>query len=562
MVSRFLMMVGLLALLSASVAGQGLAEVQKDNHAIALEELEDVIIEARKVDDKGAMVNVRARAAMLLSYSDPARAESMFLDIWKFVNDQPDPDFDKQKAGLIVLKYLFTRNPKLARQLLAENQKADKSRDSSGPIPGDDDQAAKLASQLIDADPSMAAALLEKSLTTSPTADGLAALLHLRETNSLLSDYLATKTLDSLLAQPTIVSLSMLHLMMSYVFPGANAVMTGMDTESSLEALQYKYFLIGYELLKISLNEPDALLKQRYTARDLQYRATHQALIAAILAALAPRFQPSFAVELQGIAARLAPQVPAGLAPLTQVSLAKLSGNSLTSDDPETSFIYALSTGKYDEAHSQLERINDEKKRTLYSQLLIKAEARSLLGKSDVMGALTLIRKLEDPTRLVMYLDAIKAAKKKRDADLTRLVINEARLTIPQTDRNGIHVQALLLFVGQLNSPDTIDDALEFLTSAVTSINALVKRPKPEGVSKSAAEIAMAEINDPHNLIESSEMDQAFNSVGLRDLERGLVQAKRIDLRSLQLIARLEVIQGIIKRPPAKPKTATKPVTP
>src|SRR6185295_17561171 len=102
--------------------------------------------------------------------------------------------------------------------------------------------------------------------------------------------------------------------------------------------------------------------------------------------------------------------------------------------------------------HSQLERINDEKKRTRYSQLLIKVEARSLLGKSDVMGALTLIRKLEDPTRLVMYLDAIKAAKKKRDADLTRLVINEARLTIPQTDRNGIHVQALLLFVGQLNS--------------------------------------------------------------------------------------------------------------
>jgi hypothetical protein len=46
------MMIGLLTLVSATVAGQGTVEVQKDNHAIALEELEAVIIEARNVDNK------------------------------------------------------------------------------------------------------------------------------------------------------------------------------------------------------------------------------------------------------------------------------------------------------------------------------------------------------------------------------------------------------------------------------------------------------------------------------------------------------------------------------
>jgi hypothetical protein len=117
------MMIGLLALIPVSLAAQGVAEAQKNNHTIASEELEAVIIEARNVDDKSAMVNVRARAAMLLSYFDPARAESMFLDLWKFVKDQSDSDFDKEQAKLIVLKYLFARNPKLASSCLPKSPK-------------------------------------------------------------------------------------------------------------------------------------------------------------------------------------------------------------------------------------------------------------------------------------------------------------------------------------------------------------------------------------------------------------------------------------------------------
>jgi hypothetical protein len=340
--------------------------------------------------------------------------------------------------------------------------------------------------------------------------------------------------------------------------------MTSTETESSLESLQFKYFITAYEVLKISLRETgEALQKLSYSQRDLQYRAANQGMVAAILAALAPRFQPVLAAELAETAARLASQIPPGFSQMMRFGSAKLSGTSLTSNDAEEKFVFALSSGDYEEAGNQLERINDDKKRTLYSQLLIKAEARSRLGKADVMGALTLIRKLDDPTtRLAMYLDAVKAAKKRRDTDLTRIVINEARLVIPQTDRNGLHVLALLSFVGQLTGPGTGDESFEFLNNAVISINALAKKPKPEGVTKSPAEMARAEINNPYNLIESPEMEQAFSSAGLRDLDRSLAHARRIDLRPLQLIARLETIQGIIKRPVSKPKTSAKPAIP
>jgi hypothetical protein len=549
-------------LVALPAVGQDLPDVRKDDRTVAAEELEAVILDARKLDNKAAMVTIRSRAAMLVSFSDPARSESMFLDLWKFVNAQSDSDFDKQQARTTILKFLFPRNPKLARQLLAEKPKPDNpdSQDSAANPEERESQTAKLAGQLIESDPSTAASLLEKSLATSPTTAGVAALLRLREADSSLGDYVAAKTLDTLTVQPSRVSLSALQLMTAYTFPGSAIGMPATEAESSLQALQFKYFVTGYEILKGSLGETnEVLLKQGLNARDLQLRAVNQAMIAGILAALAPRLQPSLAAELQSIAAKLAPQMPPNLAQFSQLSAAKLSGNPINSEDAETNFAQALSNGDYDEARRQLDRINDAKKRELYGQLVFKVEARTLLGRGNVLGAVESIRKIEDQTtRLIMYLDALKSVKKKHDDELTRIIVNEARLLIPQTDRNGVHVQALLSFVSQLSDPSSLDDAFEFLSNAVTSINALGKKAKPEGPAKSMAEAAMAELNDPNNLLDSPEMEQAFSSLGLRDLYRGLAQARRIDIRPLQLVARLETIQGVLKSPPPKSKPKPK----
>jgi hypothetical protein len=538
--------------------------VTKDSRIVATQELDAVIAEATDLNDKPAIINIKSRAAMLVSFSDPVRSETMFLELWKSVNDDPDTDFDKQRARLVILKYLFLRNPKLARQLLAERAKLKDSSSQSISSGRDDGQgmAAKLASQLMDADPSAAASLLETSMSISATTASVGALYRLREKDSFLSDYNAGKALEELKTQPTLLSLPGINLLAAYVFPGPDASISSIEAANSLESLQFKYFLAAYEVLKGSLNETnEALLRDfHYTQRELQLRAAFQGQVAAILAALAPRVQPSLAVELTKIAAKLAPQVPSNVSQIMQPALARLSGNGFASEDAEQRFFFFLSSGDFDEAGKQLDRLNDDKKKDVYTQLLNRNHAKALLAQSDVMGALTLIRKLDDQTsRLVMYVEALKTAKKKHESDLTTIIINEARVLIPQVDRNGLHVRALLSFVSQLTDLGKNDDAMELLNNALMTINALSKKTDDQAATRTAAEAAMAELNDPNSLLDAAEMDQAFSLVGLRDLERGLALARKIEPRAVQLVARLETIQGIVKRPPSNPKVTAKP---
>lgn len=532
----------------------------KDDRAIAEQEIESVVTEANKLNNqKYATVNITARAAMLVSYSDPVRAEKMLIDLWQIASEQADNDPNKQKAKVLILKYLHSRSPQLARKLMSERPQLQK---SSSPLRalGLDDESkfdGRLARALVDTDPASAAAVLEQSLSTGITISSVSALTTLRERDFLLADYVATKAIDSTISQPTLTALPGLNLLGAYVFPGAEAPAPSIDAESSRQTLQFRYFSAAYDVLRASLNETrEALIKnQHYTDRLLQFRGAYQAEVAAILAALAPRFQPSLALELSDIARRLAPQVPANMPRLTPSMLAQLSGN-FSSEDPEQRFFFALSKPDFDEARKELDRIKEDEKKNLYMQLVLKSEARAFLAKSELMEAVTAIRKLEDPTaRLVMYMDALKAAKSKRDAEVSRVIINEARLLIPQTERNGLHLRALLSFTSQLARLGATDDAFEFLKSAVSTINSLGPAGQ-ESVSNSLAESAMAELNDPNSLLDEPEFEKAFVAVGLLDLNLGLTQAKKIQPKPVQLMARLLTIQGVIKQAASKPKPA------
>ena len=539
------------------------SELSHDGETSATQELEAIVTEAKNVTNENAVVSITARAAMLLSYSDPGRAEKMLLDLWKFSNEQRGEGFDRSQAKLLVLKSLYSRNPKLARRLMSEGQTQ---RASS--LPGLDDGSempGRLASALMEVDPGSAAAVLQQSLSHAVTPATLGALIRLRERDFLLADYVAGQAVDALTTQPTLSSLPALHMLGAYVFPGAEAPAPSMDAESSRLSLQFRYFSGGYDILRASLNESnEALFKdQRYTQRHLQFRGAYQAEVAAILAALAPRLQPSLAPELTAIASRLAPQVPANLPRLSQYTLAKLRG-SFTSEDPEQRFFFALSSGDFAAARSEVDRLRDSDKRALYLQLCLKSEARALLAKSELMEAVTAIRKLEDPTeRLVMYMDALKAAKSKRDGDVLRVIINEARLLIPQTNRNGLHLRALLSFTSQLAKLGATNDALEFLKSAVSTINSL-DPPGEKSATKSPTDIAMAELNNPNSLLEEPEFEKALAAMGVLDLDLGLTQAKKIQPKPVQLMARLLTIQGVIKQNASKPKPAASPakVTP
>ncbi len=538
--------------------------VVREKTAIATAELDDVIAESARLNERLSIVAVRARAAAVLSYFDAGGSETMFRTLWRFANQQLEQDSEKEQAKLLILKYVSSRNPKLARELLAaQSVNSSKAGDTA---PDNSRLTTKLAASLTDADPSAAAALLERSLINSPTLAAIGTLTRLRDKDSFLSDYVAAKALEGLPSQPTLVSLAALQLFAAYMFPGPNVSIASAEAQSSLESLQFRYFLTGYDVLRSSLAESDeALKRQRYTEPDLAFRAANQGQIAAILAALAPRLQPALAPELNAVAAKLSSQVPPNIAQIIKIALARLSGNQFSSENPEERFAFALSNGDFDEARQQLERLTDENKKKLYYQLLTRNEAKALLARSELMPALTKIRDLEDQTtRLVMYLDALKVVKKKRDPELLKIVINEAMLLIPQTERNGLHVRALFSFAAQSATPGTLDDAVEFLRGAVTSLNHLETADKQENEARTMAEEAMAELNDPRSLLDAPEMEQAFISVGLVDLDRGLTEAKRIENRSIQLVARLEVLQGFSrsnslgsKGRPQSPKTAS-----
>lgn len=543
---------------------QVLPPVSKTTKETAAAELEAVIAEAGKLDDKLAIINVKARAAALVSLSDPVRSEMMFLEIWKFAKEQPDKDFDKEQALTLILKHIFPRNPKLAKQLLSEEPKPDESSLELRATGRDPSlrRTAKLASQLVDDDPRAASELLERNLSTGMTPAGLNALLRLREKDPLLSDFVVAKALDGLKAQPDVVSLSGLHLLSAYLFPEGNTV----EINSSLQSLQIQYFSTTYDVLRASLAESEAaLLKdQHYTQADLRFRAMYQARVSLTLAALAPRYRPGLSAELNALANKLVVLLPDNVAQLARLTAARLGGNQTVPDNPEMAIPLAISSGDFEEAGRLVDDLKSEELRKTYSQVLAKIEAKALLARSDVIGALTRIRKVEDQTaRLALYLEAVKVAQKKRDAPLSSLVINEARTLIPQVDRNGLHVRALLAFASQLSALASTDEAVEFLDAAVVAINSLPKQSEEPAATKSPTELAWDEINDPRSLLDAPELDHAFSSIGAVDLERAINEARKIAGKPVQLVARLaavgEVMRIDARRPRSKP--ATKAVT-
>src|SRR5262249_38060959 len=148
------------------------------------------------VSDENAIVSITAHAAMLISYSDSARAEKMFLDLWKFSNDRTSKDFDKQKARVLILKYLYPRNSKLARKLMSEVLDKSNSSLSSVGLDNESSMPGDLALSLMDSDSTSAAWVLQQSLSRMVTPASVGALARLRERDFLLSDYVAANAID------------------------------------------------------------------------------------------------------------------------------------------------------------------------------------------------------------------------------------------------------------------------------------------------------------------------------------------------------------------------------
>ena len=245
---------------------------QQATRATAAAELEAVIADAGKLEDKLALLTVKARAAALISLSDSIRSELMFREVWRLLNELSDKELDKDRARSLILRSIFPRNPGLARQLLNEGKTVEATLEvrAAGHDP-DQRRTAKLATELVDEDPREASELLEASLARGMTPAGLYALQRLRQRDPLLSDFIAGKVIEGLRTQPDVVSLHGLHLLSEYLFPEGPST----ELSQSLQSLRSKYFLATYQLLRLVNGSVEATLikDQHYTQGILNARS-------------------------------------------------------------------------------------------------------------------------------------------------------------------------------------------------------------------------------------------------------------------------------------------------
>lgn len=552
-VTRSLRVVSLLIICTTALMAQNTVSLHSSNSDRAVNEIESVLSELPKVDTAFAKVLIKAKSASLLSFRDPIRAEALFIETWKFAKEQSDPGFDKDRALNTILKYIYPRNAKLARQLLNE-ELGGETKGENGPLGSDNNRKlARLSSELIDSDPVTASTMLERHLSQGITPVGIGALQRLREKDPLLSDYVVSRTLEHLHAAPTALSLGGLYFLNSYVFPESYIFAVSPSLQPSLEALQFRYFSFSYDVLKRSLAEDEAN-KQISGSGPLSPRSVNQAQMAIMLAALSIRYQPSLVGEANALAAKLSASLPPNLMQLAQFTSARLSNQPSRSENPEVAFALAVSKGDFQEADLLISRLKTEEQRNAFSQMLVKTQARSALKGDRVEEALSFIRRVEDAdARLALYIEACAAAYKKRDKTVSRAIVAETRALIPQTGKNGLHIRALLTLSSQLVLMESRDEAAELLDLAIVGLNAL----KSDSVAspKTPVEAAWNELNDPLSLLSAPELERAFTSLGALDLDRALDEASKIKNRSIRLVSRLESLQRSIRQPP--PKTVT-----
>jgi hypothetical protein len=554
MLTRIRIVVLLIGSLSfpTSLIAQKTDNLQKQNDDLARQELDNAIQDSQKLTPALANVLVRSKAASLLALRDPARADEMFLEVWNFALKQIESDNDREQALNTILKYLFPKNAKLAKRLADERFKEETAKqEKSGVNSKTISRLARLSSELIDAEPSMASTYLESALSKGVTPAGLGSLQRLRQKDPLLSDYVVTKTLDSVPAMRTLVSLGSLTLLTSYVFPESQSFALPAGYEGSLESLQFRYFATAYDALKQSLAESEAvLLKENvYSPAELKTRSAYQAQVALILAAIAPRYHPALGQELSGIGGKLLTQLPGNLANLAQFTASRLREQPGRDVNSEMSIPLAISSGNFQEASERIERLKSDDQRRMFSELLAKVQAKAALSKSDLNDALTFIRLIKDPdAKLILYMEAGKLAKKKDQNDVSRAIISEARILIPQSNRNGLHCRALLVFSSQLARLGATQEAFEFLDAAVVSLNTLETPSDDSQRSKTLVEGAWAELNDPQSMALAPEFETCFTLLGGVDSQLALAEAAKIKHKTAQLMARLAAIQEPLKR--------------
>jgi hypothetical protein len=551
-------------LMPAMLYGQTL-DTDTPERQFALQQLEGVLTYADKIDGMPS-IKVKAKADAVLWNQSPDRARALFLSLWEFIERQKDDkSFDQEEARLVVLRNLYPNDQKLANHLLQrleEKTQADSDQSSFDRIRGTNQETqrlAKLALQLVDVDPMLAAKVLQQSLTQNTSPGLIFVLSRFRESDPLFADQLATNVLQNLNNQPKPVAVTGLSYLIAYLFPDTPMPPVSEQVKQADKRLQTEFVSVGYQILKASLAEPDSVTGQALSGKHLQFKTFSQAFVAASLAAMATSFAPNVVNELDQITEKLLRGLPPPLVQIVGFQSAvirRTATRTNTSEDSNDEEIFAaIAKGQFDNAQALIDQLKDESKKKAYGQRLLKAQFKAYLIRADLNAATKTARKVEDSaSRIQLFAEITRVAFQRGEWTASADVLTEARKTTPSPDRAGPHARALFSLAAEAAS-FSAPDALIVLQDTVKQVNALARRDK-DGTGDKPQVRGSSTLNDSDRFIDSSEMMRAFGAVGRDYFDNALVVAAGVDNKAVQAMARLAIIENRLKATPPtrKPK--------
>lgn len=546
-----------LLLLPASNLGQEKRDEAELMRQLGMQELEAIIAESYDLANKLFQVKARAKAAELLWRQDPERARSMLNGLWKWIGEQEAKTINIDEARAAVIKAAFARDAKMASGFLEEQLKAHKSEETSFKerMSGKDPnlkQLNRLSSEMIEQDSPTAAVLLQRSLSVSISPAAIVSLFRLREKNPTLADYIASQTLDTLRARPTLIALSGLFSLVDYLFPSQLTFAESFSQQPD-DSLRIRFFSTAYDVLKTSIAESTDFLKkeQGYTGSDFRMRDVYQGNIAVVLAALAPMHAPELAGELNEISMKLSPNIPPNIAQAMRHTASRISGKPPDDkEDAQMAISVAMSKGDIAEANRLLDRIEDETARKSFAQMVASVEFRQYLAKSNISEAMVAVRRIDDSNlRTIMYTQAARAAYKKGEAEFSKLILIEARADLLKSDCNGLRARALLLLVPEVSAASP-SDLIESLLDAVSCANQMAR-----GLATKSG--VWHKINDIRSLVDAPELRRAFSTAGATDFEGTLLIANGFEDAGIKLTARLAACEGLLVKTERMVKTSS-----
>jgi len=304
----------------------------------------------------------------------------------------------------------------------------------------------------------------------------------------------------------------------------------------------------GYQILKESLLESDETLtkQEQLSKKSLGIRNFSQAMLAAILATLAPRYAPQLYPPLADVAQRLINTLPPQFASAIQAQVAAVKAKigkaeAAPDSDSEVSqseITGALARGDFKAAQALIDKLKDESKKKVWTQLLQKAQIKAYLTNGEILDALNTARKMEDGSqRMFMLAEISKAAHKKRDKVLSTDILHEVRK--PASDSLPKFIRATTLFaIAADTAYFSTPEATLMLENGIEAVNSLNDSLKDAEKITSSIE--------QNKFIDSAEMLRAFAVLGEKNMDNTLLTAGRLENKYLQMMAKLATVERTI----------------